>query len=60
MLEITSEKIAHVEKKNGAIKYVFDLDRYTGDLFWLIQTDPKIIYEIKAECLPFDDQKKLF
>ena len=60
LMEITSEKKARLEKKNGAIKHVFDLGRYTGDLFWLIQTDPKTIYEIKAECLPFDDQKNCF
>ena len=61
ILTVTENKISHVESDGDNVQYLFEIDRRTGRLIWIIRsTDGKSVFDIDAQCQKTSAKNKLF
>ena len=61
ILTVTENKISHVESDRDSIQYLFEIDRRTGRLIWIMRSaDGKSVFDIDAQCQKTSAKNKLF
>lgn len=61
ILTVTENKISHVESDGDSIQYLFEIDRRTGQLIWIVRSaDGKSVFDINAQCQKTSANEKLF